>query len=311
MARDYYSILGISRGAADKEVRQAYRRLARQHHPDVNRGDKDAGTRFKEINEAYQVLSNVDSRKKYDKFGNDWRHADQFQPAAGENTFSWLFQSAGPGGRRRRARTPFNEGDGLGSLFGDFVNGGQGARISGDKLSGPREQQVAVTISLEEAYRGAPRNIQASTDPLSGTPGRRLEIKVPPGVDTGSRVHVGPRDQGHQREADLYLVVTVAPHSQFQRQGNDLQTTVTVPVVDAVLGGEVAVPTIKGTRVSLKLPPETQNGRTFRLQGQGMPRLKRPDQHGNLLVTIHVRLPDNLNDEERTAYERLRELRPR
>ena len=287
MARDYYDVLGISRSASDKEVRQAYRRLARQYHPDVNRGDKDAETRFKEINEAYQVLSNPDSRKKYDRFGSDWRHADQFQSAAGESAYSWLFGSAGPGGRRRGARTPF------------------------DEFGGPRERQVPVTISLEEAYKGATRNVQVSADPLSGAPGRRLEVKVPPGVDTGSRVHVGPRGQGRRGEADLYLVVTVTPHPRFQRQENDLQATVTVPVVDAVLGGEVDVPTIKGKHVSLKLPPETQDGRTFRLRGQGMPRLKAPDQHGDLLVAVHVRLPDNLSDEERTAYGRLRELRPR
>ncbi len=311
MARDYYDVLGISRSASDKEVRQAYRRLARQYHPDVNRGDKDAETRFKEINEAYQVLSNPDSRKKYDRFGSDWRHADQFQSTAGESAYSWLFGSKGPGGRRRGARTPFDEGDGFGSLFGDLLGGGRGPRISVDEFGGPRERQVPVTISLEEAYQGATRNVQVSADPRSGAPGRRLEVKVPPGVDTGSRVHVGPRGQGRRGEADFYLVVTVTPHPRFQRQGNDLQSTVTVPVVDAVLGGEVDVPTIKGTHVSLKLPPETQDGRTFRLRGQGMPRLKAPDQHGDLLVAVHVRLPDNLSDEERTAYGRLRELRPR
>ena len=305
MASNYYEVLGVGRNASEKDIRQAYRRLARKHHPDVNRGAPDAEARFKEINEAYQVLSNAENRKKYDAFGDGWRRVGSYETGSEDDPPSWMFRS-GRGGRRSGGRS------GFGSLFDDLFGSQRAGRVStGDRLgdlSGSRQVGVRVTVSLEEAYRGATRLVHVPADPMLGVSGQRLEVKVPPGVDTGSRVHIAP-NAGSGRP-DIYLVISVTPHQRFDRTGDDLSVSVSAPLVDAVLGTEVEVSTIKGSRVVLKLPPETQNGRTFRLRGQGMPRLDTPSHYGDLLVTVQVRLPADLSDEERGLFQRLRELRP-
>lgn len=305
MARSYYEILGVPRTASDKDIRSAYRKLARQYHPDVNPGDEAAEAKFKEMNEAYQVLSDPESRKKYDQFGENWRHADQFQRAGagqGESPFKWHTRTRGGGGRRESSAGDFNIGDLLGDLFG----GGRRSRVTVDDFP-PQQAEVPVTVTLEEAYSGAKRTIQTPEDPLSGVPGRTLEVNIPPGVHSGSRVHIGVPDKGTV-PLDIYLRVTVAQHATLERKGDDLLTAVNVPVWDAVLGGEVEVPAITGRRVALKLPPETQNGRAFRLKGKGMPR-SGGSGHGDMLVTVKVVLPSKLTDEERQLFERLRELR--
>ncbi len=307
MAKDYYNLLGVPRGASEKDIRQSYRRLARRYHPDVNRGDPKAEARFKEINEAYQVLSNADSRRKYDAYGEHWRHADQFAGQGAGGPFTWNVRT----GRRRPTVGPdMGLGDfgDLGGLFGDLF--GFSRRRSGTATEKLRQQpqDVPVTITLEEAYHGTSRLVQVPSDPRSGRPGRRLEVKLPPGVDTGSRVHIAAGDARTGR-GDLYLAVGLAPHKGFRRKGDDLETSVSVDLADAMLGGEVEVPTIKGTRVALKVPAETQNGRVFRLKGQGMPRQKDASQYGDLLATVKVTLPTKLSEAEQELFRRLREAR--
>ena len=303
MAKSYYDTLGVPRDASEKDVRSAYRRLARRYHPDVNRGDKGAESRFKEINEAYQVLADSESRKKYDRFGENWRRADQFTRAGGEGAspFTWF-------GRARR-RAPGRSGTqepgygGLGDLFGDLF--GTRSRASSREFAAQRQVDLPITVTLEEAYAGAKRMVQTAPDPFSGEAGRRLEVTIPAGVASGSRVHVGaPAQNG--APLDLYLTVTVAPHARFERKGSDLLTQVSVPLVDAVLGGEVEVGTITGAKVALKLPPETQNGRVFRLRGKGMPKGK-TGGHGDLLATVKVVLPTALSGEQRALFEHLRQ----
>ena len=168
---------------------------------------------------------------------------------------------------------------------------------------------VPVTVTLGEAYAGATRLVQIPPDPRSGEPGRRLEVTIPAGVQSGSRVHVG-RAEADRSPVDLYLSITVSPHPAFERRGDDLLTTVGVRLVDAVLGGEVEVPTITGTKVALRVPPETQNSRVFRLKGKGMPKKRGTDgaTHGDLLATVRVVLPAGLSEEQRTLFQRLREL---
>ena len=304
MAKSYYDTLGVPRDASEKDVRSAYRRLARKYHPDVNRGDKSAEARFKEINEAYQVISDPANRKKYDRFGENWRHADQFSRAGGDGSspFTWFTRARRP----RGTRDP-GVGSGFGDIFGDLF--GTRTRTRTQDFGGPQQVDVPITVTLEEAYAGATRMVQTPPDPFSGGPGRRLEVKIPAGVQSGSRVHIGaPSPNGPP--LDLYLAVTVAPHAAFERKGNDLLTSVSVPLVDAVLGGEVEVPTITGAKVALKLPPETQNGRVFRLKGKGMPKGRGAGSsgHGDLLATVKVVLPDDLSDEQRSVFEQLREL---
>ncbi len=288
--KDYYRILGVGRGASEKEIKEAYRRLARKYHPDVNPGDKSAEQKFKEVNEAYEVLSDPEKRRKYDQFGENWQFAEQFSRAGGQRFSGFSvgdlfsnFESSGGG-----FESIFDD---LFSSFGFGRRGGSRTRV----WSQPLEQEVE--ISLEEAFYGTTRLIAAN--------GHRLEVKIPPGVDTGSRVRVG----GRTGEPEIYLNIKVQPHERFERRGDDLYTEVPIFLTDAVLGGEVEVPTLKG-KLLLRIPPETQNGRVFRLAGQGMPHLSNSGR-GDLFVRVKVMLPTNLTPQEKELFQQLRKLRSR
>jgi DnaJ-class molecular chaperone len=324
--KDYYAILGVKRGASDKEIRQAYRRLARKYHPDVNAGDKAAEAKFKEINAAYEVLSDAKKRRKYDLYGDQWQYADQFEQARRQGGQRWSWSGRGvPFGGFDPGDLGFGDlGDLLGGLFkGTRPRSGRGENV-----------QHMAEVSLAEAYQGTTRvlNMQAE-EPCSTCGGsgklvgavchvcqgsgvtmrsRRLEVKIPPGVTDGSRVRVageGPRPSGRGGGArgDLYLVISVRPHERFSRRGDDLHTEVDVPLLDAVLGGEVAVPTLKG-KAMLKIPPLTQNGRVFRLAGLGMPHLG-SSARGDLYAKVEVILPAELSPEERELFEKLKKAR--
>ena len=289
MATSYYELLGVGRSASEKDVRQAYRRLARQYHPDVNPGDKSAEQKFKEINEAYEVLSDPENRKKYDRYGDKWKHADQIEQ-----------------GQHRSGSGPFVRDFGgghpsdMGSPFFDDLFGGRGF---GRTATSSRRRAVVeqpVSVSLDEAFNGASRLIQLSNS-IQGS-SRRLEVKIPQGVDNGSRIRVRPDESGSE---DVYLVVSVRPDSRFERRGSDLYTKVDVPLVDAVLGGEVKVPTLAES-VILTIPPETRNGRSFRLSGKGMPRLGSPQTRGSLYVDVQVSIPTNLSERQRELFRELK-----
>ena len=288
---DYYNILDVPRTADEKEIRQAYRRLARQHHPDVNPGDDDAAERFKSINNAYEVLSDADKRAKYDRYGENWQRADQFEQQRGAGSgFSQFFRSGDSGNGGRGGFSFTSDGGSLADLLGGFSGFG-----------GAREPQraaltdVRVDITLEEADRGTTRLVNVPG-------GRRLEVTIPAGIADGGRVHVAA---GNSSGAEFNLLVSVLPHRQFERQGADLYTTVDVPLTDAVLGGSVTVNTLR-SQIELTLPPETQNGRRFRLAGQGISHLREPDRRGTLFATVNVVLPTNLTEKQRTLFEQLR-----
>ena len=290
----YYETLGVSRNASEKDIRQAYRSLARKHHPDLNPNDKEAEQQFKKINEAYEVLSDAENRKKYDRYGDQWRRADQFDaqyPQDGRRNYRWTHTAGGPDG--------FDVG-GFGG-FDDLLGGLGGSYGRGRGARAPRRLRtnVAVTVSLEEAYAGAKRHVMAP----DGLGTKRIEVTIPPGVDNGSMVHIS-LDSG----AELYLNITVSPHPRFQRKGSNLDVEVGVPLDDAALGGEVDVQTLKG-KLRLKIPPESQNGQRIRLAGQGMPGLDSPDARGDLHVIVRPELPKEMSGEERELFERLRELR--
>lgn len=314
--KDYYDILGVSRDADDKEIKRAYRRLARKHHPDVNPGDRGAEERFKEINEAHEVLSDPEKRQKYDQLGADWARWQQSGGRSGD--FDWgQWTSGRPGeGVHVRYGTPEDLEDlfGGGSPFSDFFSqifGGMGA---GRPSRGGFEYQThsqrgqdyeqEIEISLREAYQGAQRVLEKD--------GRRLTVKIPAGARTGTRVRMsgegGPGGAGGA-PGDLYLRVRVAPDPQFEREGNDLHVTVPLDLTTAVLGGEVRVPTLSGP-VMLTVPEGTQNGRIFRLRGKGMPDLRRPDRHGDLYAKLEVQLPTDLTPRQRKLFEELRQIRP-
>jgi molecular chaperone DnaJ len=323
--KDYYQILGVSRNASEKEIKQAYRRLARKHHPDLNPNDKSAEAKFKEINAAYEVLSNPEKRKKYDQFGEQWEYAEQFAKSGGQERVRWDF---GKGG------TTFEYGDlsGFGDMFSSlFGDSGRGFRTRGPQRGQNIESPIEVT--LEEAYHGSTRVIQLQTEePCTACGGtgrvgnrvcticngaggkvnpKRLEVKIPAGVRDGSRIRIagegGPGRAGGNK-GDIYLVAKILPHKLFERKGDDLYTEVSVPLATAMLGGEVRLPTLNGS-LSLKIPPETQNGKVFRMAGKGMPQLGN-NKYGNMFAKVKVVLPTNLTEEERKLFERLRSLRP-
>ncbi len=325
--KDYYSILGVRRDASEQEIKQAYRRLARRYHPDVNPGDRSAEAKFKEINEAYEVLSDKEKRQKYDQFGDQWQYAEQFARAGRQQGAFWDFSSGGPQSFR------FEDGD-LESLLGDLFRGSStGSYWHRVRSRRGRDIEYPVEVTLEEAYQGTNRIVSLEAEqacPGCGGSGRiqnalcstcrgsgavavtkRLEVKIPPGVKDGSRIRIaGEGEPGYAggSKGDLYLVTSVKPHPLFERKDDDLYVEVAVPLTVAVLGGEVQVPTLGG-KLALKIPPETQNGRTFRLTGQGMPRLGNSSR-GDLLAKVKVVLPTKLSVEERKLFEQLNRLRP-
>jgi DnaJ-class molecular chaperone len=313
--KDYYRILGVSEHADEKSIRQAFRKLARQYHPDVNPGDKLAEERFKEINEAYEVLSDPAKRQKYDEMR---RYRQQY----GHWPEEWTGAAAGrAGGFRGRdfAYRTINEED-LEDLFGGqspfssffetFFHSGFSPGSERRSRAGVRERpatrgedtEAEVEVSLADAYQGARRMVEL-TEPDGRT--RRLEVTIPAGVDEGSRIRLaGYGAQGAAGRGDLYLRVHIRPDPRFTREGATLHTTVDVPLAVALLGGEASVELPDGRRLMLRIPPTTQNGRIFRLRGRGMPeRIGQAEQRGDLYVEARVVLPTQLNDEQQRLLE--------
>lgn len=311
--RDYYDVLGVSRSASEKEIRQAYRKLARQYHPDLNPNDKQAESRFKEIGQAYEVLSDADKRKLYDRWGPDFEKYEQARKAGagagasaggagpfGSGPFTWTTGTGGFGGA---GGTGTIDDENLGSLFDQILGGmGRGAgRRSGPQRGEDYDHPTALT--LEEAFSGTTRRIQIT--PASGPP-QTIEATIPPGVSEGQRVRIagkgGPGINGGPN-GDLYLVISVRPHPRFTREGDDLTVPVDVPLYTAVLGGEVLVPTLKGGRLALRIGPETENGQRIRLAGQGMPTSS--GARGDLYAEVRIVTPKGLNDRERELFQEL------
>jgi len=285
---DYYSVLGLPRSADDKAVRQAYRKLARQFHPDVNHEDSASEEKFKAINEAYSVLSDPDKRRRYNRYGDDWEHSERIEQAQ-----TRARRGGGSSWRDISGADQFSgSSSGQGSIFDQLFSDLGGSR----PRAAATEHQVEVT--LDEAYQGTARLLTLAN-------GRRLEVKIPAGVDTGSRVHI---PASGTRQGDLYLVISVKAHPSYERKGKDLYSEVEVPLSDVILGGDVNVPTMKG-RVSLTIPPGTQNGQRFRLTGQGMPVLNDPSGKGDLYATIKVVLPTALSAEEQELFQKLKDIR--
>ena len=293
---DYYNTLKIKKNATDAEIRQAFRKLARQYHPDLNPGNDDAETRFKSINEAYEVLSKPDSRRKYDRYGDNWKNADRIEEQRkryGGSPFGTF--TSGRGRRTSQASDPF-------ANLEDLVGNIGGSSFGGFRGSGSRSisTETAVAVSLEDAFNGT--SVTATLN-VRGRE-RRFEVNIPPGVDTGSVVRISP-DSGTRLRFNL----TIEPHETFKRTGNDLQTDVDIPFEDAILGGEAEITTIEGKQVWVKIPAESQNGQRIRFRGQGMPKLNNPEDRGDLYVTVRPSLPTNLNEDELAVIREYKEMR--
>jgi curved DNA-binding protein len=303
--KDYYEVLGVPKDADEKAIKAAYRKLARKYHPDVNPNKAEAETKFKEINEAYEVLSDKEKRTKYDQFGADWQRAQQTGHAG---DFDWSRYQGGQqqGGYTRYTTEDLQDLFGEGAPFSDFFTQLFGAKAAQAQPRAARgrdiEQPVAVT--LVEAYKGAVRRLKRSDGPT-------IEVKIPPGVDNGSRMRVKGQGMPGRRgqPGDLWIVITVEDDPRFVRAGNDLHTRVQVPLYTALLGGEVTVPLLEG-KARLRVPAETQPGHELRLKGQGMPAYGDTGTRGDLYVAIDVRLPVRLSEKEQTLLKELAGMRP-
>ena len=290
--KDYYKILGVERNASQEDIRKAYRKLAMQYHPDRNPNDKNAEERFKDINEAYQVLSDPEKRARYDQLGASYA---QWQQRGAPGDFDWSQWFSGqPGGRVVYGDLNDIFGSGGFSDFFQAIFGGLGgfshpsgsSRARTRRAAPPRYEQP-VTISLAEAYRGATRLFEVN--------GKRLQVKIPAGARTGTKVRVkGAAPNG----GDLYLKIQVAEDKRFKRKGSDLHTQTTIDVFTAILGGEAKVQTPDGS-IILKIPEGTQPEQVFRLAGRGMPKLRSPEKKGDLFVRVKVKIPKNLSEEQK------------
>jgi DnaJ-class molecular chaperone len=335
--KDYYSTLGVAKTANAKEIKQAYRKLARKHHPDVNPGDKAAEAKFKEINEAYEVLGDPDKRKKYDELGANWRAYEQagagggpgFQGFDPSQFGGWnVHYGGGPGaqggsGYRTMTEDEMREMFGDQNPFSDFFQtffggsmGGPGSDEAGRRggrargTRGPRkgrDVEQEIELPLEDTFNGTMRRFSIKHDGHA----RTVDVRIPAGVGEGSRVRIageGEQGSGGGQAGDLYLRIHQTPHPRFERKGRDLYTRVQIPLTTAVLGGEAEVPTLSGKPLRLKIPPTTQNGQTFRLKGHGMPVTGKTGEHGDLYATVEVQLPRELTPEQRKHFEELQKL---
>jgi curved DNA-binding protein len=298
--KDYYAILGVPRDATAADIKKAFRKLARKHHPDVAKDKKAAEEKFKEINEAYEVLGDPEKRGKYDRLGMDWQHEGAFPP---------------PGGRRAAQTHEFNFG---GTGFSDFFEqyfgcasrfGFPGGTRSGTAQQRGNDIEGDILVTLEEAMHGAVRPVSLkTTDPRSGrTQTQTFQVRIPPGVTNGKRIRVpgqGEPGSGGAQAGDLYLRVRHAAHPDFSTQGSDIYYELEIAPWEAVLGADLPVPTLDGL-IKLRIPPASGNGQHLRVRGRGLPKGK-SGERGDFHAVLTVRLPEKLSDEERAQWEKLR-----
>ncbi len=301
--KDYYSVLGVAKDATQEEIKKQYRKLAIKYHPDKNQGNKQAEDRFKDLGEAYEVLSDPSKRKKYDRLGSNWKQYEQSGPQGGADFSQWAQQQ---GGRGRQSRT-YSEED-MGGDFSDFFNsffggGGRGRRTENSPQKG-QDYEATIAISLEEAFHGVERMISLGEE--------KIKITIPPGVQDEQVLRVKGKGGTGRRGGEsghLYLHVAVDPDDRFDRQNNDLYCDVHVPLYTAVLGGELTINTLKGN-FNIKIPAETQTGKTLRLKGLGMPVYQKKVEPGALYVKIIVDIPTRLTLAEKELFAKLASLRP-
>lgn len=291
---DYYKILGVSKDASADDIKKAYRKLARKYHPDLNPNDKEAEKKFKEINEAHEVLSDAEKRKKYDQYGADWKHADQFEQGKQQQQY-------------RQQGNPYAGGeytyDEEGAGFSDFFSqmfGGSGRQESGQQVKfRGQDYRAEVQLNLSDAYKTHQQTFTVN--------GKNIRITVPAGIENGQEIKIknygGPGVNGGPN-GDLYIIFNIVNNTAFTRQGNDLHISVPLDLYKAVLGGEQTIDTLSG-KVKLTIASETQNGAKMRLKSKGFPIYKKEGEFGDLYVTWQVQLPKNLNAQEKELFTQL------
>lgn len=308
--KDYYKILGVDKKASADDLKKVYRKLARKYHPDVNPGNKESEEKFKEISEAYEVLSDPEKRQKYDQLGADWKRYEQAgHPGGGGFDWSKYAQQGGGGGGQYQYQGDF-EGFGGGgfsdffeNLFGGF-GGGRQTRQGGRHAFKGQNYTAELDISLEEAYRGTARILNIN--------GQQLRINIKPGVADGQKLRLagkGGAGANGGPAGDILINVHVHGDARYRRQGNDLYKDQEVDLYTALLGGEITVETLGGSAIKMKIPAETQNGATLRLKGKGFPVYGQAEQYGDLYLKIQVQIPKNLSEKEKALVKELAALR--
>jgi len=288
---DYYKILEISKTATPKDIKNAYRKLARKYHPDLNPNDNDAKNNFQKINEANEVLSDPEKRKKYDKYGKDWQHADKFEEAG-----QYRQQTSNAGGQRFSGSQNSGEfSDFFESMFGGFGGSARGRQV---KYRG-EDYQAEIHLDLIEAFETHKQTLSVN--------GKNIRITVPAGIENGQTIkisgHGGPGVNGGPK-GDLYITFIIKNHSTIKRFGNDLYTTAEIDLYTAVLGGEIIIDTLNG-KVKLKVKPETQNGTKIKLTGKGFPVYKTDGKFGDFYITFLVKIPTNLTEKQKGIFSEL------
>jgi curved DNA-binding protein len=303
---DYYKILGVNKNATQDEIRAAYRKLARKHHPDLNPNDKEANKKFQQVNEANEVLSDPEKRKKYDQYGKDWQHAEAFEKA----------QQTGRG-RRTRGASPGGEYEGFSGSFGgsDFGDSGgfsdffeslfgrSSGNAGGSRSRRGQDLYAEFQLSLQDAYKTHQQVLTVN--------GKNIRITIPAGVENGQQIklkgHGSPGGGNNGTAGDLYITFIIPQDAGFRREGNDLHTRIQVDLYTAVLGGDITVDTLGG-KIKLKVKPETQNNTVMRIKGKGFPVYRMEGEYGDLYVTLDIRLPEHLSEKERSLWKELAKL---
>ena len=295
---DYYKVLGVDKKASEKEIKAAYRKLARKYHPDVNPNDQEAHKRFQELNEANEVLSDTEKRKKYDQYGKDWKHAEHFEQQASQQR-----HAGGTYGGGQAYSGNFSEDD-----FSDFFNsmfGGQGRGFGGGGRSQAKfkgqDFNAELKLNLPDVYESHKQTLTVN--------GKNIRITIPAGIENGQTIkikgHGGP-GVNNGPNGDLFITFNIPNDPEFKRVGHNLFKTVDVDLYTAVLGGEITIETMKG-KVKLKVPPETQNGTKVKLKGKGFPKYKKENEFGDLYITYNIKMPTALTDEQKKLFKQLSE----
>jgi len=304
--KDYYKILGVSKNATQDEIKKSYRKLAVKYHPDKNQGNKASEERFKEIGEAYAVLKDPETRKKYDKLGANWKQYEREGAEGGFDYNQWAQQQGG--GRRSYKQYTGTDFDGadFSDFFNAFFSGGFGGGTHyADMRDIPRkgqDYQASLTISMADAYHGSEAMLSIGDE--------KIKVTIPAGVRDGQILRVkgkGGKGTGGQQSGHLYMKVTIRKDPIFVRKGNDLHCDVKVPLYTAVLGGKRAIKSMKGT-LNITIPKESQNGKVLRLKKLGMPVFGKKDEYGDLYVRIIIEIPQKLSEEERSLFKKLATL---
>lgn len=293
---DYYKILGIDQKATESDIKKAYRKLARKYHPDLNPNDQEAEKKFKEINEANEVLSHPENRKKYDKYGKDWQHAEQFEKANQQQQYQRGSQQSSSGN--------FGEED-FSDFFSSMFGGRGGSARSGSnqvKFKG-QDFNAELQLDLKDVYKTDKRTLTIN--------GKNIRLTIPAGVENGQVIKIkgyGGEGINNGPKGDLYLKFNISNHTNFKRDKNNLHTTVDLNLYTALLGGDVIIDSFDG-KVKLKVKPETQNGTQVKLKGKGFPVYKKEGSFGDLYISYQIKMPTNLNEKEKKLFEELAKLR--